>query len=176
MSRTRRTALISIAAVGLMFGLSFAAVPLYRAFCQLTGFGGTPRLVQGVPSTPTDRMMEIRFDANIDPDLPWQFRPEETSMRVPVGEVVTAYYLADNLSASETTGSATFNVVPDQSGYYFTKIDCFCFTKQTLAAGEESRMPVIFRIDPKINEDDSMDKIATMTLSYTFYPIPNEED
>ncbi len=167
---------LSFAGVALMFGLAFASAPLYRAFCQITGFGGTPRQIAGIApdesSLQSSRLMTIRFDANTDPALPWEFGPEKASMQVRVGEVTKAYYYAHNLANTARTGSASFNVTPEQSGYYFTKIDCFCFTKQTLAAREKARMPVIFRIDPDIEADKGLDGVATITLSYTFYPLP----
>jgi cytochrome c oxidase assembly protein subunit 11 len=168
-----RTAAIAALLALAMVGLAFASVPLYRLFCQVTGFGGTPlRAEQVDPSIKaTGKLISVRFDANVNSALPWQFEPEERTQRVAVGARDMAFYTAKNLSDKPVTGTATFNVTPAQAGQYFTKVQCFCFTEQTLKPGEEVRMPVIFFVDPRILEDKNASRISEITLSYTFYPV-----
>jgi cytochrome c oxidase assembly protein subunit 11 len=117
-----------------------------------------------------DRKITVRFDANISRGLPWRFAPEATSVDVKLGEVVTVYYTVTNLAARETSGTAAYNVAPTQTGAYFSKIDCFCFTEQRLKAGERREMAVVFFVDPKLAQDADLDDLNTITLSYTFYP------
>ncbi len=171
--RNGRTAALAALLVAAMVGLAFASVPLYRLFCQVTGFGGTPlRADEVAPSLKaTGKMVSVRFDANTNSALPWEFKPEEGRQRVAVGARDMAFYLAKNLGDAPVTGTATFNVTPAKAGQYFTKIQCFCFTEQTLKPGEEVRMPVIFFIDPKILDDPDASRIDEITLSYTFYPV-----
>jgi cytochrome c oxidase assembly protein subunit 11 len=171
--RNGRTAAYAALLVLAMVGLAFASVPLYRLFCQVTGFGGTPlRAEEVAPSLkPTGKLISVRFDANTNSALPWQFEPEEHRQRVAVGARDMAFYKAKNLSDKPVTGTATFNVTPAKAGQYFTKIQCFCFTEQTLKPGEEVRMPVIFFIDPKILDNPDASRIDEITLSYTFYPV-----
>ena len=171
--RNGRTAALAALLVAAMVGLAFASVPLYRLFCQVTGFGGTPlRAEEVAPSMKaTGKLVSVRFDANTNSALPWRFKAEEPSKRVAVGARNMAFYTAKNLSDVPVTGTATFNVTPTQAGQYFTKIQCFCFTEQTLKPGEEVRMPVIFFVDPKILEDPDASRIDEITLSYTFYPV-----
>ncbi len=173
MNRNTRTALLAGLLVVFMTGVAFASVPLYRLFCQVTGFGGTPLRAEEVdPSLKaTGKLISVRFDANTNSALPWRFEPEENVQRVAVGARDMAFYTAKNLGDKPVTGTATFNVTPAQAGQYFTKIQCFCFTEQTLKAGEEVRMPVIFFVDPKILDDPDARKIDEITLSYTFYPV-----
>jgi cytochrome c oxidase assembly protein subunit 11 len=154
-----------------MGALSFAAVPLYRMFCQVTGFGGTTQRAEKAPDVVLDRMVTIRFDANVVPGMAWSFEPEQRTMRVKVGENVLAFYKASNTSEGAITGTASFNVSPDIAGSYFSKIECFCFKEQTLAAGETVEMPVSFFVDPKIAGDRDADAVQEITLSYTFYPV-----
>ncbi len=165
------TALVCGGVVLGMTGLSFAAVPLYRLFCQITGFGGTTQRADAAPGEVLDRMITVRFDANVADALGWNFAPEVRQVRVRVGEAAQIAFAAANTNAVANTGTATFNVTPEQVGAYFTKIDCFCFTEQTLAAGERVDMPVVFFIDPAIAADASLDYIDTVTLSYTFFPL-----
>ncbi len=159
--------------VAAMIGLAFASVPLYRLFCQVTGFGGTPLRAEEVDPQlkATGKLVNVRFDANVNSALPWQFKPEERVQRVAVGARDMAFYTARNLGDKPVTGTATFNVTPAQAGQYFTKIQCFCFQEQTLKPGEEVRMPVIFFVDPKILDDPDASRISEITLSYTFYPV-----
>ena len=172
MSRKARTALLMALLVCGMTGLAFAAVPLYRVFCQATGFAGTPQRAEGgrAPGA-TGHMISIRFDANTSPSLPWRFRPVDTHREVAIGARNLALFEAQNLAARSVTGQATFNVTPSQAGRYFTKIQCFCFNEQTLKAGEKVDMPVIFFVDPKIMQDPDTKDVHEITLSYTFYPV-----
>jgi len=169
--KTTRTALLAGGLVFGMTGLAFASVPLYRAFCQLTGFAGTPQVAQGgrAPGA-TARTISVRFDANTS-GLPWHFRPVDQRRTVPIGARNIALYTARNESGRPVTGQATFNVTPSQAGRYFTKIQCFCFTEQTLRPGQEVQMPVTFYVDPAILADPDARNISEITLSYTFYPV-----
>ena len=162
------TALLAVA----MMALAFASVPLYRLFCQVTGFAGTTQRAEGA-SAPgaVGKAISVRFDANAAPSMPWRFKPERTTEKVTIGAREMAFYVARNLSDRRVTGTATFNVTPEEAGQYFTKIQCFCFTEQTLQPGEEVRMPVVFYVDPAILDDPDARQISEITLSYTFYPV-----
>jgi len=158
--------------VVLMVGASYAAVPFYNWFCRATGFNGTTQVATSAPSgAPLARKIAIRFDSNVAPGLPWKFEPEQTEIQVRIGEVVTVYYNVTNLAARTTTGQAAYNVAPLTVGAYFQKINCFCFTEQTMAPGETRQMPVVFYVDPSIVNDSDNDGLNTITLSYTFYPV-----
>lgn len=172
-ARNRRSAVLAALLVLFMVGLGFAAVPLYRLFCQVTGFAGTTgrATASDVPWKPAAGTMLVRFDANTNPGLPWRFRPEKNVEQVRIGERLMAFYIAENLSDRPVTGRATYNVSPDQAGGHFKKIDCFCFTEQTLQPGERVRMPVIYFVDPAILKDPDAKDIQQITLSYTFYPV-----
>jgi cytochrome c oxidase assembly protein subunit 11 len=163
-----RMALFALA----MLGLAFASVPLYRAFCQVTGFGGTTQKAEAAPGAVAGQI-GVRFDANIDPALPWKFEPVQETVRIHPGARTTIYYQATNYTARSTTGQAIFNVTPEIAGKYFSKIECFCFTEQTLKPGESVKMPVIFFVDPKLRDDPDTKHIDEITLSYTFYPVEN---
>jgi cytochrome c oxidase assembly protein subunit 11 len=165
-----RAALFGLA----MLAVAFAAVPLYRIFCQATGFDGTTQRAAAAPGAIAGQI-GIRFDANIDPSLPWKFEPEQETVRIHPGARTTIYYDATNYTARNTTGQAIFNVTPGQAGKYFNKIACFCFTEQTLKPGEHVRMPVVFFVDPKLRTDPDTQGIDEITLSYTFYPVENPE-
>ncbi len=153
-----------------MVGMSFAAVPLYRAFCQATGYNGTVRRAEVAPATTLDRIVTIRFDANVGNGLGWSFRPEQREVKLKLGEVGTVKFIAENRMPTQSTGSAVFNVSPDDVGGYFNKIACFCFTQQTLKANEVEELPVTFFVDPAMAKDGELDTTDTITLSYTFYP------
>jgi cytochrome c oxidase assembly protein subunit 11 len=153
-----------------MVGMSFAAVPLYRMFCQVTGFGGTPQRAEAAPEGTIDREVTVRFDTNIGNGLGWSFRPLQRQIKVRVGEVVEVRFLAENRGRQTSTGTASFNVTPDVTGAYFNKLACFCFTDQTLKPGERVEMPVQFFIDPAIAGDKELNYVDAITLSYTFYP------
>lgn len=170
-AKNRKVAMLSALLVASMVGLAYASVPLYRMFCQVTGFGGTTQRAEAAPGKTAERHMTIRFDANTAPSLPWIFEPVQRSLDVKVGAENFAYYRATNTSDHTITGSAVFNVAPDTAGAYFNKIECFCFTEQTLKPGQSIEMPVSFFIDPAIMDDHGMDKVLTITLSYTFYPV-----
>ena len=158
--------------VVLMVGASYAAVPFYNWFCRTTGFNGTTQVATSAPSdAPLARKIAVRFDANVAAGLPWKFEPEQTEIEVRIGEVVTVFYTVTNQSARTTTGQAAYNVAPLTVGSYFEKINCFCFTEQTMAPGETREMPVVFYVDPSIVKDSDNDTLNTVTLSYTFYPV-----
>jgi cytochrome c oxidase assembly protein subunit 11 len=158
--------------VALMVGASYAAVPFYNWFCRATGFNGTTQVATSAPaSAPLARKIAVRFDANVAAGLPWKFEPEQTEIEVRIGEVVTVFYNAINQSARTTTGQAAYNVAPLTVGAYFQKLNCFCFTEQTMAAGEKREMPVVFYVDPALVKDSDNDGLNTITLSYTFYPV-----
>jgi len=158
--------------VVLMVGASYAAVPFYNWFCRATGFNGTTQVATSVPSAaPLARKIAVRFDSNVGPGLPWKFEPEQTEIEVRIGEVVTVYYNVTNQSARTTTGQAAYNVAPLTVGAYFEKINCFCFTEQTMAPGEKRQMAVVFYVDPSLVADHENDGLNTITLSYTFYPV-----
>ena len=172
MNRKTRTALLMAVLVCSMTGLAFASVPLYRVFCQVTGFDGTPRRATSdrVPGD-SGHMIFVRFDANTSSALPWRFAPVDNRRNVAIGARNIALFSARNLSDHDVTGTATFNVTPTQAGQYFTKIQCFCFTEQRLSPGQEVRMPVVFFVDPRILDDPAAREISEITLSYTFYPV-----
>lgn len=169
-SRNTRTALTALAVVLGMVALSYASVPLYRAFCQVTGWGGTTKKAEAPSGRVLERKITIRFDATVGQDLPWTFKPEQVSETLHVGETGLAFYAAKNLTDRPITGRATFNVQPAKAGRYFMKIECFCFTEQTLKPGEAVSMPVTYFIDPAIADDKGLDDVREITLSYTFFP------
>jgi cytochrome c oxidase assembly protein subunit 11 len=170
-ARNLRVALIAGSVAAGMVGMSYAAVPLYRLFCQVTGFGGTTQRADAAPEKATDSPVSVRFDANTSGNLAWSFHAVQTQMTVKVGEQNMAYYKATNISDKPVTGTAVFNVTPVQAGVYFNKIQCFCFTEQTLQPGESIEMPVSFFVDPDMLEDPDAAGIKEITLSYTFYPV-----
>jgi cytochrome c oxidase assembly protein subunit 11 len=172
LGRDALVAAICGAVVVLMVGASYAAVPFYNWFCRATGFNGTTQVATSGPaSAPLARKIAVRFDSNVAPGLPWKFEPEKTEIEVRIGEVITVYYTVTNQSARTTTGQAAYNVAPLTVGAYFQKINCFCFTEQTMAPGEKREMPVVFYVDPSITADPENDGLNTITLSYTFYPV-----
>ena len=181
-SRKNRTAIFAFLGALGMLGLGFAAVPLYQMFCQVTGFGGTTQrasesdaaLAERLGASAGAKTISIRFDGTTANDVPWSFRPEQVTDTVTIGQRDMAIYLAKNNSDETITGTATFNVEPEQAGAYFNKIQCFCFTEQTLQPGEEVRMPVLFYIDPAALDDPNMDGVEQITLSYTFHVKPPE--
>ena len=155
-----------------MVGAAYAAVPFYNWFCRATGFNGTTQVATSIPlGKPLARTLAIRFDSNVAGGLPWKFEPEQTEIQVHIGEVTTVYYTVTNQSARETTGQAAYNVAPLTVGSYFEKINCFCFTEQTMKPGEKREMAVVFYVDPSIAADHENDSLNTITLSYTFYPV-----
>jgi cytochrome c oxidase assembly protein subunit 11 len=171
--RNARVGLRLTVLVAAMVALAFASVPLYRIFCQVTGFGGATIRAADAPGAVAGQI-GVRFDANIDPALPWRFEPAER-VRIHPGQRTLVNYKATNLTGRETTGRAIFNVTPIQAGPYFSKIECFCFTEQTLKPGESVEMPVTFFVDPRIRDDEATKAIDEITLSYTFYPVEKPE-
>jgi cytochrome c oxidase assembly protein subunit 11 len=171
--RQRRTLGLLILMVAAMTALGFASVPLYRMFCQATGWNGTVRkdLTATAPGAVVGKIVTVRFDANVSPHMPWGFEPEDRTKRVAIGARQLVFFTAVNNSDHPITGSATFNVSPPQVGGYFVKIQCFCFTEQTLRPHEKVRMPVIFYVDPAFLKDADTDDIDEITLSYTFFPV-----
>jgi cytochrome c oxidase assembly protein subunit 11 len=169
-ARNFRVAALAGATAAAMLGLAYASVPLYRLFCQATGFGGTTQIAAAAPEQTSQRMIAIRFDANTAGSLGWNFHAAQLEMKVKLGEQAMAHYRATNITGRQLTGSAVFNVTPVSAGVYFNKIQCFCFSEQTLKPGESVDMPVVFFVDPAIAEDPDAGSIDTITLSYTFYP------
>ena len=157
--------------VAAMVGLAYASVPFYDWFCRATGFGGRPQIATSAPKGTSARTVSVRFDANVAGGLPWRFEPEQNSIDVKLGDVVTVNFVATNLSARETLGQAAYNVAPATTGSYFQKINCFCFTEQRLGPGEKREMPVVFYVDPSLAKDAELDDLNTITLSYSFYPV-----
>ena len=174
-TKNEKTALIAAAAVVGMVGMSFAAVPLYRAFCQVTGFDGTTQRSDKPADRVIERKITIRFDATVSDGLPWRFKPEQVDQTLHIGETGLAYYRAENLTGKPITGRASFNVQPAKAGIYFKKIECFCFTEQTLKPGESADMPVTYFVDPAIADDPNLDDVQTITLAYTFFPWDDGE-
>jgi cytochrome c oxidase assembly protein subunit 11 len=156
--------------VAAMVGAAYAAVPLYNWFCRATGFNGTTQVATSAPSGALGHTITVRFDANVGPGLPWRFEPEQNSIEVKLGEVVTVNYRVINQAARPITASAAYNVTPLTIGAYFQKINCFCFTEQSLKAGETRDMAVVFYVDPSMAKDPDGADVNTITLSYTFYP------
>lgn len=178
---SKRNALVGLMAGSMalaMLGLGFASVPLYRLFCQVTGFEGTTQRIDEARAAEfkdTGEQMSIRFDANVERGMPWAFKPEQILQQVSLGGRKMAIYTSRNDSDKPVTGRATFNVEPEAAGKYFNKVQCFCFTEQTLQPHQEVRMPVVFFVDPKIKDDPDAKDIEQITLSYTFHPVANPE-
>jgi cytochrome c oxidase assembly protein subunit 11 len=174
--RNGRTAILLAGVLVAMIGLTAASVPLYRLFCQVTGFGGTTQRADAAPGAVGSEFVTVRFNADSMQQLGWEFQPVERAMSLRVGEPALAYYRAHNLTARNSTGTATFNVTPLDAGQYFVKVDCFCFTEQVLAPGETVDMPVQFYVDPAILDDPDFARLRTITLSYTFFPVTPDGD
>ncbi len=172
-----RTAMVAGSLAIAMAGLAYASVPLYRIFCQVTGFGGTTQVADlaASPVVPAARTIRVRFDSNVR-NMPWEFRPTDRQVELRIGERRMAFYRAANMSDRPVTGMATYNVSPAAAGRYFVKIQCFCFNEQTLAPGESVDMPVIYYVDPAILDDPDAGRIDEITLSYTFFPVEAPKD
>ncbi len=166
--------LLSLGTVVGMVGLAYASVPLYRMFCQVTGYQGATQTALRAPQAVSGTTITVRLDANVNASLPWSFAPETPEVKLALGESVTAVYRVKNLSDRPTVGSATFNVTPFDAGQYFNKIQCFCFTEHALAPGESAELPVTFFVDPKIRDNSDAADIQTITLSYTFFRAEDE--
>jgi cytochrome c oxidase assembly protein subunit 11 len=173
--RKLMTAAIAGGVVAGMLGLAYASVPLYRLFCQVTGFGGTPLIADGASETVGERVVKVRFNADTAAGMPWRFRPAQREISVRVGENALAFYRAENPTDAAVTGQASYNVTPAKAAPYFNKIDCFCFTEQRLDAGASADMPVSFFVDPAISEDPTLDDVTTITLSYVFFRLDEPE-
>ena len=170
--RNTTTAIMLLGIVACMVGLAFASVPLYKLFCQVTGYGGTPKIyVLNEDVQASEAFINVRFDANTNAKLPWIFKPKKRVIKVQLGAPKLAFYFAQNLSNQPVTGTATYNVTPFKAAQYFGKIDCFCFSEQTLRPGEQTLMPLEFVIDPKILTDLNTREIKNITISYTFFPV-----
>ncbi|RCK46083.1 cytochrome c oxidase assembly protein [Thalassospira profundimaris] len=168
-ARNKRVLLSCVVVVGGMIGLSYASVPLYKLFCQVTGFGGTTQVAEEAPVAVSEKTIKVRFNADVNSGLQWQFKPEQREITVRLGEDNLAYYVAENMAVKPITGQAVYNVTPLKAGQYFSKIACFCFDEQTLQPGERVDMPVSFYVDPAIAEDINTQDVKTITLSYTFF-------
>ncbi|WP_417279895.1 cytochrome c oxidase assembly protein [Celeribacter sp.] len=172
----KKTVFQLVGVVFLMGGLAWASVPFYSWFCAVTGFGGTTTVAVGASDTILDETIKIRFDANTDQSMPWEFKPVENTMEVRIGETGLAFYEAYNPTDRIIAGTASYNVAPFEAGGFFTKIDCFCFTEQVLKPGERVLMPVTFYVDPEITTDRDAQYIHRITLSYTFHETDLPED
>ena len=172
--RNVRTAWKLAAVVGGMLGLAYAAAPLYDLFCRTTGFAGTPIVAQEGERPVLDRAVAVRFDSNVDPNLPWRFQPLEREVKVRLGEERLAYYRVTNVSQRPIVGTATYNVTPEPAGPWFNKLQCFCFTEQLLLPGQSVDMPVVFFVDPAMDKDRRYNNVRTITLSYTFFEAKTE--
>ena len=176
LDKNRKTAVTFASIAAIMVGMSFAAVPAYRAFCSVTGFGGTTQRATSGANKVLDRMVTVRFDGTVSDGLAWRFKPEQQSQTLHIGETSIAYFEAENLSGKKLTGRAAFNVSPSKAGVYFKKIQCFCFTEQTLEPGEKVDMPVTYFVDPALADDRNLDEVETITLAYTFFPWEDSDE
>lgn len=172
--KVRRVAILCAGIVVAMVAAAYASVPLYDLFCRVTGYGGTTNQAESVHGAVIDREMTIRFDASLSRDMGWQFAPSQGPVTLKVGEEALAFYTAHNPTDRTIVGTATYNVTPQKAGYYFNKIDCFCFTEQELKPGETKEMPVTFFVDPEIVNEPNLDDVTTITLSYTFFEKGSE--
>ena len=171
-SLERRNGRVAVVVAGVaagMIGVSYAAVPLYEMFCRVTGYGGVPQIAKGETGLRGEKVLSVRFDANVASDLPWSFEPEIPSIKLRTGETATIFYKVKNKSDHETIGIASYNVAPERAGMFFNKISCFCFSEQRLGPGETMDMPVVFFLDPALEKDEIMKQQDQVTLSYTFY-------
>jgi cytochrome c oxidase assembly protein subunit 11 len=171
--RNRRIGVSLLVGAAAMVGLAFASVPLYQIFCQVTGYGGTTQTADANPKGVIAREMKVRFDVNVENSLPWTVKAA-SPVTDRIGQVETVNYIATNNSDKPVTGQAIFNVVPEKAGVYFNKIECFCFTEQTLQPGETVEMPIVFFVDPDLDENRELNTIKEITLSYTFYASDSE--
>jgi cytochrome c oxidase assembly protein subunit 11 len=168
--KMKQTVFACVGVVAGMIGLAYASVPLYDLFCQVTGFGGTPIVRDSNTTDVMARTIAVRFDANVSPGLKWTFSPEVPQVKVKLGETTTIYYKVKNTGEKAATGIATYNVQPDLAGTYFSKLECFCFTEQTLQPGETLESAVVFYIDPRLVKDADVKDLDSITLSYTYFP------
>lgn len=174
-ARNRKTGIVILCVVAFMVGMSFAAVPLYRMFCSLTGFDGTTMVSDSLPEKTLDRMVTVKFNTDVGRNLDWTFRAEQRQIDVRLGQKGLIAFDAENRGSKPVTGTAVYNVTPPKAGKYFHKMQCFCFGEQTLMPGEKASYPVIFYIDPSMNDDPNMGDVRAITLSYTFFPSGTAE-
>ena len=175
-TRNTRTQLLLVLIAAGMLSLGFYSKTLYDTFCRITGFGGTPQIAMNEDNLTQviDREITVKFDTNVNPDLPWEFKPEARGLTLRMGQSGMMYYVVKNTADYPVTGVATFNVSPTKAAPYFVKTECFCFTDQTLQAGEEVRFPVIFYVDPLMDESERHDEVTEVFLSYTFFVSENQ--
>lgn len=173
-ARNARIAVFCAIGLSAMVGAAYAAVPLYRAFCQLTGFDGTIRKAEAAPTKVLDRKLLIRFDANVR-DLPWSFKPSQVTQEVKIGATGLAFYKVTNNGKTPITGRASYNVVPEAAGAYFQKLECFCFNDQTIQPGRSVEFPVVYFVDPEFATDFETKGKTEVTLSYTFFPVETQQ-
>ena len=171
--RNARIGLICAVVFAGMVGAAYASVPLYRAFCQVTGFDGTVRKAEAAPTQVLDRTLTIRFDANVR-NLPWEFRPDQVSQEVKIGDTGLAFFRVTNNGKAPITGRATYGVTPEQAGLYFQKLECFCFSEQTVQPGATMEFPVVYFVDPRYATDPETRGGQEITLSYTFFPVEDQ--
>lgn len=174
MDKNTRSLVMVLGIVAAMGGLAFASVPLYNLFCRVTGFGGTVQISGKAPDQVLDRQITIKFNADVAPGMPWQFRPDQRQVTINVGQQKLIAYHAKNKSAKPVAGTAIYNVSPSKAGKYFHKTQCFCFDSQLLQPGEDMQMPVVFFVDPAIQDDQDLEDLTTITLSYTFFPADSK--
>ncbi|NVK34429.1 MAG: cytochrome c oxidase assembly protein [Rhodobacteraceae bacterium] len=173
-----RNMVVALSCAGLFFvmvGASYAAVPLYKLFCQVTGYGGTTQVAERESETVIERKITVRLDGNVNHELYWEFKPKQRTVTLHMGETGQVAYVARNLSERKTVGTSVFNVTPNEAGAYFNKLECFCFTEQPLESGERVEMPVVFFVDPEMDRDPELKNVKEITLSYTFFPVPESE-
>jgi len=174
-NKNRKLAILMLSLAVGMVGMAYAAVPLYEIFCRVTGYGGTTQKAELASVNVIDRDMRVRFVANTHRDMPWEFKPVQNTQTLKIGSQNLAYFEAYNPTKEIIVGRATYNVAPHKAGSYFSKIDCFCFTEQILQPGERVVMPVVYFIDPEIDQDINLDEVTEVTLSYTFFSLDAEE-
>ncbi len=171
----RKVAVVCAGVFMFMVGAAYAAVPLYNLFCRVTGFGGTTQVATAESDVIIDRKITVRFDGNVNHELPWKFKPVQRSVTLQMGETAQLEYVATNTGSGRTVGTSTFNVSPPTAGAYFNKLQCFCFTEQALESGETVQMPVVFFVDPEMDKDPELKHVKEITLSYTFFPVEEPE-
>lgn len=174
-SKNARIAILAASGAAMMVGMAYAAVPFYRWFCQVTGFGGTTQIASVQDVEVLERTIRVRFSATTNRDIPWNFKPKQQVITLRIGEQGLAFYEAENLAKVPVAGQASFNVTPFEAGPYFSKIECFCFTEQTLQPGERVDMPVAFYVDPAIADDKDLDDVSEITLNYTFFMLDRKQ-
>ena len=172
----RKTVILLSGLAAAMLTLGFASKPLYDTFCKVTGYGGTTRTADTNDSQVLDRVVRVNFDANTSTDLPWEFKPEQRYMDIQLGQSGLAYYKVKNLSDQPVVGTATFNVTPIKAAPYFIKTECFCFTEQLIEPGQEMSMPVLFFVEPLLDDENRLKDIKDITLSYTFFRVENPKE